>query len=187
MDAEDRRCAASRARRNFIASYNEAVDSKVATPQGVHLVDLARLSKRARTSVPSPTARARSYVPLIKRIERDFGDFPLAALTDRRTRGNFMAWRDKIAASVRRRQADYAWAVLARVLSWALNRGLVAANPVHPGGRLYQRLARRKDLDRRRRSRIPRTRAGASASAAAARAMDRATARRSPAPALVGL
>jgi integrase len=54
-----------------------------------------------------------------------------------RTRGIFMAWRDKLAAKSRR-QADYAWQVLARVLSWALDRGLVLANPCARGGRLYR-------------------------------------------------
>jgi integrase len=57
-------------------------------------------------------------------------------LTDRRTRSIFMAWRDRLAANSRR-QADYAWQVLARVLSWALDRGLVLANPCARGGRLY--------------------------------------------------
>jgi integrase len=80
----------------------------------------------------------RSYVPLITRIETAFGDFPLSALTDRRTRGIFMAWRDQIASTAGRRQADYAWTVLARVLSWGLNRGMIAANPCERGGRLYR-------------------------------------------------
>ena len=48
-----------------------------------------------------------------------------------------MAWRDQLALKSRR-QADYAWTILARVLSWALNRGLVAANPCEKGGRLYR-------------------------------------------------
>ena len=48
-----------------------------------------------------------------------------------------MAWRDRIALRSRR-QADYAWTVLARILSWALDRGLVAANPCARGGRLYR-------------------------------------------------
>jgi integrase len=61
----------------------------------------------------------------------------LSALTDRRTRGIFMAWRDKLAAKSRR-QADYAWSVFARVLSWGQNRGLVLANPCARGGRLYR-------------------------------------------------
>jgi hypothetical protein len=40
-------------------------------------------------------------------IEREFGDFPLAALTDKRTRGEFLAWRDRLALKSKRR-ADYA-------------------------------------------------------------------------------
>jgi len=81
--------------------------------------------------------RTRSdYIKQIKIIEKEFGDFPLSALTDRRTRGIFMAWRDRLAVNSRR-QADYAWQVLRRVLSWALDRGLVLANPCERGGRLY--------------------------------------------------
>jgi integrase len=48
-----------------------------------------------------------------------------------------MAWRDRLAAKSRR-QADYAWQVLARVLSWGHDRGLVLANPCARGGRLYR-------------------------------------------------
>jgi integrase len=59
-------------------------------------------------------------------------------MTDRRTRGVFMTWRDKVAVESGRRQADYAWTVLALVLAWATDRGLVAANPCTKGGRLYR-------------------------------------------------
>jgi integrase len=48
-----------------------------------------------------------------------------------------MAWRDRLAEKSRR-QADYAWSVLARVLSWALDRGLISINPCVRGGRLYR-------------------------------------------------
>ena len=48
-----------------------------------------------------------------------------------------MEWRDKIAASAGRRQADYACTVLARVLSWSFNRGLIGANACERGG-LYR-------------------------------------------------
>src|SRR3954470_24546700 len=77
------------------------------------------------------------YVKLIKAIEQDFSDFPIAALSDRRTRGLFMEWRDR-RAKASRRQADYAWPVLARILSWGYGRGLVPANPCEKGGRLYR-------------------------------------------------
>ena len=120
----------------FIASYNEAVARKVAPPTGTLLSimrgfqaseDFRRLAERTRLD----------YVVQIRLIEKEFGDFPLSALTDRRTRGVFMAWRDRLALASRR-QADYAWVVLARVLSWSLNRGLIAANPCEKGGRLYR-------------------------------------------------
>jgi integrase len=76
------------------------------------------------------------YVAKIKLIERAFGDLPLSALSDRRTRGVFLEWRDRL-ASASRRQADYAYTVLARVLSWGLHRALVPANPCERAGRLY--------------------------------------------------
>jgi integrase len=120
----------------FIASYNEAVARKAVSPSGVMLSilqgyqaseDFRGLGERTRLD----------YIRHIIAIEKRFGDFPLSALTDRRTRGVFLAWRDKLAVASRR-QADYAWVVLARVLSWALNRGLIAANPCEKGGRLYR-------------------------------------------------
>ncbi len=121
----------------FMASYNEAVAAKVAMPSGTLLALLLQYQDSDDFRSLADSTR-RSYVPLIIRIENSFGDFPLAALTDRRTRGVFMAWRDQIALSAGRRQADYAWTVLARILSWSLNRGLIAANPCERGGRLYR-------------------------------------------------
>jgi integrase len=120
----------------FVASYNEAVARKVIPPRGVLLSLLQQYQASEDFRLLADSTR-RSYVPLIARIEKDLGDFPLSALTDRRTRGIFFAWRDKVAASGRR-QADYAWTVLARVFSWSLNRGLIGINPCERGGRLYR-------------------------------------------------
>jgi integrase len=119
----------------FIASYNEAVSRKVARPQGVLFSILQ--GYQASDDFRSLAERTRKdYSAKIKLLETEFGDFPLSALSDRRTRGVFKSWRDKLAIASRR-QADYAWVVLARVLSWALDRGLVSANPCEKGGRLY--------------------------------------------------
>ena len=74
---------------------------------------------------------------LIKIIEKEFGDFSLEALDERGAKDVFRSWRDRLAVRSRR-QADYAWAVLARILSWAHDRGLVTANPCQRGGRLYR-------------------------------------------------
>ena len=47
-----------------------------------------------------------------------------------------MEWRDELALRSQR-QADYAWTVLARVLSWAKDRGKITVNPCERGGRVY--------------------------------------------------
>ena len=121
----------------FIASYNEAVARKVTPPRGT-LLSVLQGYQASEDFTGLAASTRRSYVALIVRIEKAFADFPLAALTDRRTRGVFKTWRDRIATDSGRRQADYAWTVLARVLSWGLDRGLVAANPCERGGRLYR-------------------------------------------------
>ena len=121
----------------FMASYNEAISRKVVPPRGTLLSVLQQYQASEDFRALADSTR-RSYVPLITRIEKRFGDFPLSALTDRRSRGIFMEWRDHLAGSAGRRQADYGWTVLARVLSWSFDRGLVAANPCERGGRLYR-------------------------------------------------
>jgi integrase len=77
------------------------------------------------------------YVKQTKLIEVAFGDMPLNALNARGARAEFMVWRDQLAIGSRR-QADYAWTVLARVFSWSKDRGLVSENPCERGGRLYR-------------------------------------------------
>jgi integrase len=49
--------------------------------------------------------------------------------------GEFKRWRDGMAATPRK--ADYAWTTLARVLSFAKDRGRISNNPCERGGRLY--------------------------------------------------
>src|SRR6516225_4436109 len=120
----------------FIASYNEAVARKVVLPRGTLLSVLQGYQASDDFTGLAPRSRS-DYVGKIKLIEKEFGDFPLSALTDNRTRGIFKQWRERLALSSRR-QADYTWVVLARVLSWGMDRGLVAANPCARGGRLYR-------------------------------------------------
>ena len=98
----------------FIASYNEAAAQKIKSPTG-RLLSLLQ-SYQASDDFRQLAERTRDdYVRIIEQqIEVAFSDFPLSALADRRTRGIFMEWRDKLALKSRR-QADYAWTVLARV------------------------------------------------------------------------
>jgi integrase len=120
----------------FVAAYNSAVARKVEAPAGTLLSILNGFQASSNWSDLAPRTQ-RDYIKLIKVIELKFGDFPLSAMSDRRTRGIFMEWRDE-RAKASRRQADYGWQVLARILSWAHGRGLVSANPCEKGGRLYR-------------------------------------------------
>ena len=121
----------------FIHSYNEAIARKVTPPRGTLLSVLQQYQASEDFTGLAESTR-HGYIGLVRRIEQAFGDFPLSALTDRRTRGVFMSWRDRYSVNSGRRQADYAWTVLARILSWGLDRGLVLANPCERGGRLYR-------------------------------------------------
>ena len=136
----------------FVASYNEAVTRKVAPAKGT-LISVLQQYQASDDFTSLADHTRRSYTAMIKRIEKEFGDFPLSGLTNRidhatgltnaaRSRGIFMKWRDQLAVTAGRRLADYAWTVLARTLSWGLNRGLVAINPCERGGRLYESGAR---------------------------------------------
>ena len=97
----------------FIASYNEAAAQKIKSPTDGCCLS-CRAIRQATISASSLSAHARTMPALLrKEIEPEFSDFPLSALTDKRTRGIFMDWRDRLALKSRR-QADYAWTVLAR-------------------------------------------------------------------------
>jgi integrase len=120
----------------FVASYNAAVAQRPQPKQGV-LLSIMQGYQASDAFLSRSDVTRKDYVRHIKALEKEFGDFPLGALSDRRARGDFMAWRDRLALRSRR-QADYAWSVLARILSWALDRGLILANPCERGGRLYR-------------------------------------------------
>jgi len=121
----------------FIDSYNEAVASKRPVV-GKTLLSLTRYFQTTSEFKNDIKPRTRDdYVKQIKIIEKKFGDFPVSGLSDPRARGIFKEWRDELAnRSIR--QADYAWTVLARVLSVAKDRGYIKTNPCERGGRLYQ-------------------------------------------------
>jgi integrase len=120
----------------FMAAYSEAVARKVQPQAGTLQTILNGFQESSDWEDLAPRTQ-KDYVKLIKVIESKFGSFPLSGLGDRRARSIFMAWRDE-RAKASRRQADYGWQVLARILSWANGRGLVISNPCEKGGRLYR-------------------------------------------------
>jgi integrase len=119
----------------FIASYNAAVATKIASPEG-RLLRLLQDYQRSQNFLGLRDRTRADYVVQIKKIEIKFGDMPIKALADRRARGVFMDWRDELALKSPR-QADYTWTVLAAVLAWAKDRGKIPVNPCERGGRVY--------------------------------------------------
>ena len=120
----------------FIRSYHDAQEAR-ALPKPDHLstiLDAFQDSEVFRSLAPRTAEDYRRY---IHTIDKKFGEFPLAGLAEREARAEFMRWRDDVARRSKR-AADYGWSVLARVLSWALDRGLVDANPCERGGRVYK-------------------------------------------------
>jgi integrase len=91
---------------------------------------------RSSTEFTSLSEKTRkSYSHYLRLIEDGFGDMPVDAVEHPKARGEFKAWRDRL--SNQPRNADYAWTVLARVLSIAKDRGKIVINVCQCGGRLY--------------------------------------------------
>lgn len=123
----------------FVANYNAAIRERRTAPQGRFHAVIAAYRASAEFSTKLAERTKKDYLRHLAVIEAEFGDMPLVAFSEpqrQATRGDFKAWRDKLAtASIR--QADYAWSVLARVCSWGKDRGKIATNPAEKGGRLY--------------------------------------------------
>lgn len=120
----------------FMAAYHEAVKAKVSMPNGTLRAIIMRYEDSAEFAKLRERTRS-DYHKHLDAIEREFGTFPVAALSSKRARVIFFEWKDRLARRSLR-QADYAWTVLARCMSWGLGRGLIDANPLEKGGRLYK-------------------------------------------------
>jgi integrase len=124
----------------FVRGYQEA-HANLRQPRAGTFMSIIAQYKAAPEFTKVAVSTRRDYLRYIKLIEDEFGDLPIAALADRRVRGEFKTWRDKYAHTPRK--ADLAWTVLARILSFAKDRGLITTNPCERGGRLY--VADRRD------------------------------------------
>jgi integrase len=124
----------------FVREYHEA-HANLRQPRAGTFMTLIAQYKGAPEFTKLAASTSRAYLAYIKLIEDEFGDLPIAALADRRVRGEFKSWRDRYANTPRK--ADFAWSVLARIMSFAKDRGIITANPCEKGGRLY--VADRRD------------------------------------------
>jgi len=118
----------------FLASFTAAHQSR-REPDGASFHSVIagyKASEDFRGLQPRTKA---DYLKLIAKIEKAFGTLPLAALEDPRVTKDFLEWRDSMANSPR--QADYAWTMLKRLLSWGRARGMTLYRPPERIERLY--------------------------------------------------
>lgn len=108
---------------NLVKIFNNYQGSRGQGGSGKGFLDL---SERTRDD----------YAKVIARLEHEFGDMPIAALSDPKVRGVFLAWRDKRAETAPRR-ADYEFTILARIFAWAVDRRQILINPLERAGRVW--------------------------------------------------
>jgi integrase len=77
------------------------------------------------------------YRRMLTAAEAEFGNMPLAALDDSRVRKDFLDWREKVARVSGEREADNRLSAVSAMLTWAVDRGQVAANYLRGFKRLY--------------------------------------------------
>jgi hypothetical protein len=122
----------------FMAAYNAAIANRFQPKGGpACFQNLIMVYKNSGEFDRLADRTKADYRKHIAEIEVEFGTMPIAAVVDRRARGVFIEWRDKLAKKSQR-QAAYAWSVLARILSVAKDRGLIADNVCTGGGRIYK-------------------------------------------------
>lgn len=120
---------------DFQRLYNEAVAIKKQPAKGTmgSLIDYFKDSDEYKQTSESSRRAYDTYLAL---IDKKFGTMPIAAVEDKRARGEFKTWRGTFSATPRK--ADYAWTTLARVLSVAKDHGKININVCERGGRLYE-------------------------------------------------
>jgi integrase len=120
----------------FVEAYQAALRSK-AEPSANILQSILNSYQESPKFLDLAPRTRRDYVRHIRKIEGEYHDLPIAALSDRAVRGEFLTWRDRL-AKASRRQADYTYTVLALIIAWAYDRGLVPANPCERPGKVYR-------------------------------------------------
>jgi integrase len=120
----------------FHAAYVEAVKGRNVAKRAGTLTSFIEEFRASSDFKGLSESSRRAYRTYLDLIEVRFGTMTRDVIEDPEARGDFKAWRDEMVATPRK--ADYAWTVLARVMSFAKDRGRIRINPCERGGRLYR-------------------------------------------------
>ena len=119
----------------LIVALADAHRARKQLPSGTLATPIGEFKGSAEFATKAPKTR-KAYERYLAIIQKRFGTMPIAVVQDKRSRGDFKAWRDTF--SDKPRTADYLWQTLARVLSVAKDNGRIANNVCERGGRLYE-------------------------------------------------
>lgn len=119
----------------FIAAFNQAHADRKPKAEGTFQSLIALYRESSEFTLKAEKTR-KDYERYLRLIEAEFGELPISALSLPDVRGDFKTWRDSFLP--KKRSADYAWSVLARICSIAKDRGKIPVNPCERGGRLYE-------------------------------------------------
>jgi integrase len=119
----------------FLASYQAALSNR-RTPDR-SLFRSIIVAYRGSPEFAKLAARtAANYTRYLTKIKLAFAELPLEALDDPRVTRDFLDWRDGIGTRSPS-DADNAWKVLMRLISWARGSGLTTYRPPERIGHLY--------------------------------------------------
>jgi hypothetical protein len=119
---------------DFVSSYNAAIATRPTHHSGKTLATIVDAYLDSQDFTGKRDRTRADYRKITHRIVSEFGDMPIKVVEDRRTRGVFLEWRDRLAKQSRR-QADYAFAVLALILAWRRTAGRSTAIRASAQGR----------------------------------------------------
>jgi integrase len=108
----------------FISSYEQAHRDRRA-PDGSTFKAIISDYLASETFNGLSDRTKSDYQKLIDKIERAFGDLPLAALDDPKVTKEFLRWRDGIGG----RQGDYGWTVLMLLIAHGRSEGRTGYRP----------------------------------------------------------
>lgn len=115
----------------YLAKYQEA--DVPSAPNGLFRSVIIDYQTSGEWRKLSPRSRS-DYGRWIREIDAEFGDVPKSAFGRPVILHVALKWRDKWTG----RQADYAWTVLVRIVSWATKRRIFAVNHLAGQERLYE-------------------------------------------------
>lgn len=114
--------------RAFVAEYVRLTRMRAEAPYSGSMAELVRAYLASPEFAKLKPATASEYRRYIDEIEASFFDLPLAGIDERGSRAVFLAWRDGMASKPR--AADLKFGVLRRLLSFAVDREMIARNPI---------------------------------------------------------